>query len=35
MLKLPKEIRKAIYTSNAIESINSTLRKVTNSKEYF
>ena len=25
------EIRKAIYTSNAIESVNSVLRKVTNS----
>ncbi len=24
------EIRKAIYTSNAIESVNSVLRKVTN-----
>ena len=29
------EIRKAIYTSNAIESVNSVLRKVTNGKGSF
>ncbi len=29
LFELPMEIRKAIYTSNAIESVNSALRKVT------
>lgn len=35
LFELPKEIRKVIYTSNAIESVNSTLRKVTNGKGSF
>ena len=32
---MPDEIRKAIYTSNSIESVNSVLRKVTNGKGSF
>ncbi len=35
LFELPYEIRKAIYTSNAIESVNSALRKVTNGKGAF
>lgn len=35
LFEVPDEIRKAIYTSNAIESVNSALRKVTNGKESF
>ena len=35
LFELPEEIRKAIYTSNAIESVNSALRKVTNGKGSF
>ena len=35
LFELPDEIRKAIYTSNAIESVNSALRKVTNGKGSF
>lgn len=35
LFELPAEIRKAIYTSNAIESVNSALRKVTNGKGSF
>ena len=31
----PEEIRKAIYTTNAIESLNSQLRKVTRNKSTF
>ncbi|UTC66970.1 MULTISPECIES: nucleotidyl transferase AbiEii/AbiGii toxin family protein [unclassified Treponema] len=31
----PEEIRKAIYTTNAIESLNSSLRKVTRNKPSF
>ena len=31
----PKEIRKAIYTTNAIESLNFSLRKVTKNKSTF
>ena len=31
-LQYPKEIRKVIYTTNAIESVNSQLRKVTKNK---
>jgi putative transposase len=31
----PKEIRKAIYTTNAIESLNMTLRKVVKNKRVF
>ena len=35
LFELPAEIRKAIYTTNAIESVNSALRKVTNGKGAF
>jgi len=35
LYELPDEIRKAIYTSNAVESVNSALRKVTNGKGAF
>ncbi len=35
MFKYPKEIRKLIYTTNAIESFNRQLRKVTKSKSIF
>ncbi len=35
LYELPSEIRKAIYTSNAVESVNSALRKVTNGKGAF
>ena len=35
LFELPAEIRKAIYTSNAVESVNSALRKVTNGKGAF
>lgn len=31
----PKDIRKAIYTTNAIESLNSSLRKVTKKRSAF
>ena len=31
----PKDIRKAIYTTNAIESLNFSLRKVTRNKSRF
>jgi len=31
----PEEIRKIIYTTNAIESLNMTLRKVTKNKRFF
>ncbi len=34
-LQYPKEIRKIIYTTNAIESLNSQLRKVTKNKRIF
>lgn len=35
MFEFPAEIRKAIYTTNAIESVNSTIRKFTrNRKQY-
>ena len=34
-LKYPKEIRKVIYTTNAIESLNSQFRKVTKNKKIF
>src|SRR5581483_774581 len=35
MFEFPPEIRKAIYTTNAIESVNSTIRKFTrNRKQY-
>ena len=35
LYELPKEIRKAIYTSNVVESVNSALRKVTKGKGSF
>lgn len=35
MFEYSKEIRKAIYTTNAIESLNMTLRKVTKNKRSF
>lgn len=35
LFELPLEIRKCIYTSNAIESVNSALRKVTRGKGAF
>lgn len=35
LFELPIEIRKIIYTSNAVESVNSALRKVTNGKGSF
>ena len=35
LFELPNEIRKCIYTSNAIESVNSALRKVTRGKGSF
>ena len=35
LFELPNEIRKCIYTSNAIEAVNSALRKVTRGKGAF
>ena len=35
LFELPQEIRKCIYTSNAVESVNSALRKVTRGKGPF
>lgn len=35
LFELPNEIRKTIYTSNAVESVNSALRKVTKGKGSF
>ena len=35
LFELPQEIRKCVYTSNAIESVNSALRKVTRGKGAF
>ena len=35
LFELPIEIRRAIYTSNAVESVNSALRKVTRGKGAF
>ena len=35
LFEVPEEIRRAIYTSNSIESVNSALRKVTNGKGSF
>jgi transposase-like protein len=35
LFELPQEIRKSIYTSNAVESVNSALRKVTRGKGAF
>lgn len=34
-LKYPKEIRKVVYTTNAIESINYQLRKITKTRGHF
>jgi len=34
-LKFPEEIRKVIYTTNAIESVNYTIRKVTRNRQSF
>ncbi len=34
-LAFPNEIRKAIYTTNAIESVNFTLRKIIKNKQLF
>ncbi|CAM4458241.1 MAG: IS256 family transposase ISSod18 [Legionellaceae bacterium] len=34
-LQYPESIRKVIYTTNAVESLNSQLRKVTNNKRVF
>lgn len=35
LFELPSELRKCIYTSNAVESVNSALRKVTRGKGSF
>lgn len=35
LFELPSEIRKCIYTSNAVESVNSAIRKVTRGKGAF
>lgn len=35
LFELPQEIRKIIYTTNPIESVNSALRKVTRGKGSF
>lgn len=35
LFSYPTEIRKAIYTTNAIESLNMSLRKVTKNRGYF
>jgi putative transposase len=35
LFAFPEEIRRVIYTTNAIESVNSTLRKVTNNHRIF
>ncbi len=35
ILSYPKDIRKAIYTTNAIESLNMSLRKVTKNRGHF
>lgn len=35
LFELPQEIRKCIYTSNSVESVNSALRKVTRGKGAF
>ncbi|WP_199402805.1 transposase [Rickettsia asembonensis] len=34
-LEYPEEIRKVIYTTNAVEAVNSQLRKVTKNKRVF
>jgi transposase-like protein len=35
LFKYPDDIRKAIHTTNAIESLNSVIRKATNKKKVF
>jgi transposase-like protein len=35
LLNYPKDIRKAIYTTNAIESLNSVIRKVIKKRKQF
>ncbi len=35
LFKYPADIRKAIYTSNAIESLNSVIRKATKKRKVF
>jgi putative transposase len=35
LFSYPPEIRKAIYTTNAIESLNMSLRKVTKNRGHF
>lgn len=35
LFELPDEVRKCIYTSNAVEAVNSALRKVTRGKGAF
>ncbi|MBR0574558.1 transposase [Pasteurella atlantica] len=35
MFNYPEDIRKAIYTTNAIESVNSVIRKVINKRKLF
>jgi putative transposase len=35
MFSYPQEIRRAIYTTNTIESLNMTLRKVTKNRALF
>jgi len=35
LFSYPTEIRKAIYTTNAIESLNMSLRKVTKNRGHF
>ena len=35
MFNYPMDIRKAIYTTNAIESLNSVVRKATNKRKVF
>jgi putative transposase len=34
-LKFPEAIRKVIYTTNAIESVNYTIRKITRNRQSF
>ena len=34
-LQYPKDIRKAVYTTNAIESVNSSLRKIIKNRQLF
>ena len=35
MFEFPPEIRKAIYTTNAIESVNSAIRKYTRNRKLY